>query len=473
MQTASKKVVNGWAMYDWANSAYSLVISSAIFPAYYTFIAPPQVHFIGRTFERSSLASYAISFSFLIIAFLSPILSSIADYKGNKKSFMKFFCYLGSAACIGLTFLNSNNISFGIVCSIFGSIGFCGSIVFYNAYLPEVAAEEDQDRVSAKGFAMGYIGSVLLMIICLAAIMLNDSLNWGLGAWPTRLSFMAVGLWWAGFAQITFKNLPASTPSQQQPERSIFVNGFYELKKVWKQLGDYPVTKRFLRSFFFYNMGVQTVMYLATYFASEEIKMEASQLIITILIIQLVAILGATMFAKLSRRTGNIYTLGIIIIIWIVVCVSAFAISREARVLKPYTAQIVALEKQKEASGDVNGNIQKQIEIIRNQRKPLEKPISFQFYIVATVVGLVMGGVQSMSRSTYSKLLPPTKDTASYFSFYDICDKIGTVIGTLSFGYVAEFYGGMGNSVLALMIFFIIGGILLLFVNKKNKPAIA
>ncbi len=460
-------------MYDWANSAYSLVITSAIFPAYYTFIAPPQVHFLGRTFERSSLASYAISFSFLIIAFLSPVLSSIADYKGNKKSFMKFFCYLGSAACIGLTFLTPDNISFGIVCSIFGSIGFCGSIVFYNAYLPEVAAEEDQDRVSAKGFALGYVGSVLLMIVCLAAIMLNDSLNWGLGAWPTRLSFMAVGLWWAGFAQITFKNLPPSTPSQQQPERSIFANGFYELKKVWKQLGDYPVTKRFLRSFFFYNMGVQTVMYLATYFASEEIKMEASQLIITILIIQLVAIVGATMFARLSKRTGNIYTLGIIIIIWIAVCISAFAISRQARVLKPYTDQIVALEKQKEAGGDTGGKIQKQIEIIRARREPFEKPISLEFYLVATVVGLVMGGVQSMSRSTYSKLLPPTKDTASYFSFYDICDKVGTVFGTLSFGYVAEFYGGMGNSVLALMVFFIIGGILLLLVNKKNKPVVA
>src|SRR6476659_1319086 len=225
MQTASKKVINSWAMYDWANSAYSLIISSAIFPAYYTFIAPAHVRFAGRTFERTALASYAISFSFLIIAILSPILSSIADYKGNKKSFMQFFCYLGSAACIGLTFLTAENISFGITCAIIGSIGFCGSIVFYNAYLPEIAAEEDQDRVSAKGFATGYVGSVLLMIICLAAIMLNDNLNWGWGAWPTRLSFMAVGLWWAGFAQITFKNLPPSSASKQHPEKNILVNG--------------------------------------------------------------------------------------------------------------------------------------------------------------------------------------------------------------------------------------------------------
>jgi UMF1 family MFS transporter len=425
MQTAPKKIINAWAMYDWANSAYSLIITSAIFPAYYTAIAPEKVEFIGRTYNRASLASYSVSFSFLIIAILSPILSSIADYKGNKKSFMRFFCYLGSVACIGLTFMTPDNISFGIVCSILGSIGFCGSIVFYNAYLPEIAAEKDQDKVSAKGFTMGYIGSVLLMIICLAFITMNDTMHLGWGAWPARLSFLAVGLWWSGFAQITFRKMPASVPSKQHPEHSIITNGFYELRKVWDQLQQHPITKRFLRSFFFYNMGVQTVMYLATYFASQEIKLESSQLIMTVLIIQLVAILGATMFARLSKRTSNIFTLGVIILIWIGICIFAYFV-----------------------------------------RTPM------QFYLLATSVGLVMGGIQSMSRSTYSKLIPPTKDTASYFSFYDVCDKIGTVIGTLSFGYVAEFFGGMRNSVLALMIFFIIGGVLLLFVDMKRKAVV-
>lgn len=413
-------------MYDWANSAYSLIITSAIFPAYYTAIAPEKVHFIGRTYNRASLASYAVSFSFLVIAILSPILSSIADYKGNKKSFMQFFCYLGSAACIGLTFMTPDNIPFGIFCSIIGSIGFCGSIVFYNAYLPEIAAEEDQDRVSAKGFAMGYVGSVLLMVTCLAFIIANDSMHLGWGSWPARLSFLAVGLWWSGFAQITFKNMPPSVPSKQHPEHSIVVNGFYELRKVWELLQHHPITKRFLGSFFFYNMGVQTVMYLATYFASQEIKLQSSELIITVLIIQLVAILGATMFAKLSQRTSNIFTLGVIILVWIGICVFAYFV-----------------------------------------RTPM------QFYFLATCVGLVMGGIQSMSRSTYSKLIPATKDTASFFSFYDVCDKIGTVIGTLSFGYVAEFFGGMRNSVLALMTFFIVGGVLLLFVNMKRKNVVA
>ncbi|GAA4743091.1 MFS transporter [Flavisolibacter ginsenosidimutans] len=473
MQTASKKVINAWAMYDWANSSYSLIITSAIFPAYYTAIAPERVSFLGRDFPRSSLASYAISFSFLVIAILSPILSSIADYKGNKKAFMQFFCYLGSAACIALTFLTKENIGFGIICSIIGSIGFCGSIVFYNAYLPEIAAEEDQDRVSAKGFAMGYIGSVLLMVVCLVFIMLNDNMHLGWGAWPARLSFLAVGLWWAGFAQITFRAMPPSIASKQNAEHSIFTNGFYELKKVWGQLQETPTTKRFLRSFFFYNMGVQTVMYLATYFASEEIKLESSQLIITILLIQLVAIAGATLFAKLSKRTSNLFTLGVVIIVWIGVCIGAYAVSQQAKVLKPYTEKITLLEKQKEADPSFKEDADKQIATVREQMAPLQKPISYEFYLIATVVGLVMGGIQSMSRSTYSKLLPPTKDTASYFSFYDVCDKVGTVVGTLSFGYVAEFYGGMGNSVLALMAFFIAGGILLLFVDPKRKSVVA
>jgi UMF1 family MFS transporter len=422
MQTAPKKVINAWAMYDWANSAYSLIITSAIFPAYYTAIAPAQVHFVGRTFERAALASYAISLSFLLIAFISPILSSIADYKGNKKAFMQFFTYLGSLACCSMFFFTKDNISFGIIASIVASIGYCGSIVFYNAYLPEIAAEEDQDGISAKGFAMGYIGSVLLMIVCLVFIMMNDKMNLGWGSYPARFSFLAVGLWWAGFAQITFRRLPPSKVSEQDAEHNILVNGFYELKKVWQQLKHHPNLSKFLRGFFFYNMGVQTVMYLATYFASDELKMESSQLVITVLIIQIVAILGATLFSRLSNKTNNILTLCILICIWIAICFFASRV----------------------------------------------KSVS-EFYMVAFCVGMVMGGIQSMSRSTYSKLLPNTTDTASFFSFYDVCDKMGTVIGTLSFGYVGEFLGGMRNSVLALMIFFIIGLILLLFVKMKNN----
>ena len=422
MPTASKKIVNAWAMYDWANSSYSLTIASAIFPTYYTALAPERVEMLGRTFDRTALASYTLSLSFLMIAFLSPILSSIADYQGNKKSFMKFFCYLGSLSCIAMFFFTKANIGFGLICSIIASIGFCGSIVFYNAYLPEIAAEEDQDRVSAKGFALGYIGSVIQLILCLAFIMLNDSLNWGLGDLPVRIAFLSVGFWWAGFAQITFRQLPPSHKPAQRPEHNILLNGFYELRKVWHQLQNQASLKRFLRSFFFYNMGVQTVMYVSSYFASDTLKLKSGQLIITILIIQLVAIFGAYLFSIISRKTSNVFALSILIVVWIGICIAAY---------NTYTVN--------------------------------------QFYLVAFTVGMVMGGIQSLSRSTYSKLLPETSDTASYFSFYDVCDKIGTVLGTLSFGLVGESLGGMRNSVLALMTFFIIGFVLLMFVGRKTR----
>ena len=423
METASKKVIRAWTMYDWANSSYSLIITSAIYPAYYSIIVPQQVNFIGRTYDRSALASYSISFSFLLIAFLSPILSSIADARGNKKSFMQFFCYLGSAACATMFFFTKDNISLGITCSIIASIGFCGSIVFYNSYLPEIAHKDDHDKISARGFAMGYIGSVLLMLVCLAFIMMNDKLNWGYGALPTRLSFLAVGIWWAGFAQITFKHLPASKPNiKESVQKNVFTDGFTELKKVVKELIHYPKLRKFLRAFFFYNMGVQTVMYVAVYFASQELKMETTQLILTVLIIQIVAIFGALLFSRISKATNNILTLFILITIWIGICVGAYFV---------------------------------------------QTPM--QFFVLAFCVGMVMGGIQSMSRSTYSKLLPPTHDTASYFSFYDICEKSGTVLGTMSFGLVAEFLGGMRNSILAIMSFFVIGMILLLFVKMKEE----
>lgn len=420
----NRKVIKAWTFYDWANSAYSLIITSAIFPAYYTAIVPEQVP-IGNTFiARSVLASYAISISFVLIAILSPILSSIADSRGNKKSYMRFFCYIGSLACMAMYFFTPNiggfYILFGLVCSIIASIGYCGSIVFYNAFLPEIASKEEQDKVSAKGFAMGYIGSVLLMLMCIVFIQLNEQFYFLADMIPVRLSFVAVGVWWFAFAQIPLKFLPEQK-KEVDKENKIIYRGFYELKKVWNEVNKMPVLKQYLLSFFLFNMGVQTVMYMATYFAKDEIKMESSALLYVVLIIQLVAIAGAWIFAKISKAKGNYFSLVLLIIIWIVICVFAY---------NTHTA--------------------------------------LQFYCLAFAVGMVMGGIQSMSRSTYSKLLPPTQDTASYFSFYDVCEKIGIVIGTLTFGLVAQLMGGMRNAALALAVYFVLGLLSILFIGKKH-----
>lgn len=419
-----QKIIRAWTFYDWANSAYSLIITSAIFPAYYSAIVPEKIMFLGREMPRAVMASYAISISFLLIAFLSPMLSSIADYRGNKKAFMRFFCYLGSAACIALFFFGKNaqgetNVWFGLICSMIASIGYCGSIVFYNAFLPEIADKDAQDQVSARGFAMGYIGSVLLMLLCFAGIAMNDAYQWGLGTLPVRISFLAVGIWWAGFAQITFRHLPEKSKDNYMPTSNLFTGGYHELQKVWKSLTHLPGLRKFLLAFFFYNMGVQTVMYMATYFASDELKMETTQLLLVVMIIQLVAIAGAWLFAKISDRKGNLFSLSLLVLSWIGICGFAYVVH------------------------SVN-----------------------EFYLIALWVGLVMGGIQSLSRSTYSKLLPVTDDTASYFSFYDVCEKVGIVIGTLSFGLIADWMGGMRNSTLGLSLFFIIGLILLSRLRK-------
>jgi len=421
-------------MYDWANSAYNLVITSTIFPAYYTAVTTQkegdkiisdQVEFLGMKFTNTALSDYALAAAYLIIALISPILSSTADYSGNKKIFMRLFCYVGSLACAGLYFFRSDTLELGILCFTIAAIGYCGSLVFYNAFLPEIATESERDRVSAQGFAYGYVGSVLLQILCFVFVFFPDTFNW-LGIYnegdASRFSFLLVGIWWFAFAHIPLAKLPDGKPQQQHPERSIFTNGFYELKKVWHQLKHLRVLRTYLGAFFFYSMGVQTVMLAATFFGSKELKLETSQLITTILIIQLVAILGAYIMAKLSEAYGNLNVLLCVVFFWIIICIYAYFITTAT-----------------------------------------------EFYIIATIVGLVMGGIQSLSRSTYSKLMPETKDTASFFSFYDVTEKLAIVIGMFSFGAIEELTGSMRNSIMALIIFFVIGMVILYLAILKAR----
>lgn len=426
------KIIKAWTFYDWANSAYSLVISSALFPIYFSAIAnsngSKSVHFLGRDFNAESLQSYAISFAFLIIAAVSPMLSSIADYSGQKKKFMFFFSTLGAIACSMLWFFDSiDTLWVGVTCSTVAAIGYAGSIVFYNAYLPEVASEDEQDHVSARGFSMGYIGSSLLLIFNLTMILFPDLYGGVSNGLAMRISFLMVGIWWFGFAQYSFAHLP-NDPLARPIGNGVLTKGYSELKVVWNQLQGLPHLKRFLVAFLFYNMAVQTVMYLATLFGVQEIawpdeESKQSGLIVCILLIQFVAIGGAFLFSSLSARFGNIKALITSIVVWMLICVSVYFFVY----------------------------------------------VPFDFYITAAFVGLVMGGIQSLSRSTYSKLLPPTHDHASYFSFYDVCDKVGTVLGTFVFGYVNELTGSMRDSIIALVIFFIIGIYLLLRVQGQTR----
>ncbi len=434
--TSSRSMHRAWSMYDWANSAYNLVITSTIFPAYYNEVTTiskdgqtisDKVSFFGMTFKNSSLFDYSIATAYLIIALLSPILSSIADYKGNKKRFMQLFCYIGSVSCCCLYFFTGRTVELGIIFSALAALGYCGSLVFYNAYLPEIAVEEDRDRVSAQGFSYGYIGSVILQLICFIFVFKPEWFGIKDPSVPARLSFFLVGIWWMGFAQITFFKLPKGVALAKKHDHSLLANGFYELKKVLGQIKQLPVLKTYLLAFFFYSMGVQTVMLAATIFGSKELKLKTDQLIIAILVIQIVAIGGAYLMAKLSDLFGNLRVLLFVVFIWIGVCIAAYF---------TYTAT--------------------------------------EFYIVAAIVGLIMGGIQSLSRSTYSKLMPPTHDTASFFSFYDVTEKVAIVIGMLSFGFIDSVMN-MRSAIIALITFFIAGAIVLFMAMRpspKGEPSV-
>lgn len=428
MQTTNRRLINGWAMYDWANSSYNLVITSTIFPFYYTAITHTaengdKVSFFGSSFINTALSNYALAFAYLLIALLSPFLSSIADYRGNKKRFMQFFCYLGSLACCGLFLFKLDTLEWGIICFMLAAIGYCGSIVFYNAYLPEIAPDHLQDRVSAKGFAYGYVGSVLLQLVCLVFILEPGWFGFTDESFAPRLSFLLTGLWWLGFAQITFRRLPKPV-FRHREKRQLVMHGFRELRKVWTELKQQPLLRRFLGAFFFYSMGVQTVMLVAAFFAEKTLNLSASQLIGTILIIQLVAIAGAWTMAVFSGRIGNIRVLQIVVLIWVGICIAAFYVQN-----------------------------------------------AVQFYVLAALVGLVMGGIQSLSRSTYSRYLPRTKDTASYFSFFDVTEKVAIVIGMFSFAFMEEWTGNIRNSVLPLILFFLLGYLMLVWMRQAGRRA--
>jgi MFS transporter, UMF1 family len=417
--TGNRKIINAWAMYDWANSVYSLTITTAVFPIYFMQVTTrngsDMVHFLGMEFKNSALYSYSLSVAFLFIAALSPLLSGIADASGAKKGFMKFFAWMGGISCMSMFFFDAGTLWLGVLSFMIAAIGYAGSIVFYNSYLPEIAAPADQDRVSAKGYALGYIGSSILLIVNLMMIMQPSWFGMAEGTTlPARISFLIVGLWWIGFSAYSFYHLPSNVYGRRR-EGNYFTKGYRELIKVWNELKGLRYLTRFLLSFFFYNMGVQTVMYVASIFGEKEINLGTAELIITVLIIQFVAIGGAYLFSWMSSKIGNLRTLFIAILIWIGICVGAYNLY------------------------DPNA-----------------------FYVLAFVVGLVMGGIQSLSRSTYSKMLPQTQDHASYFSFYDVCDKLGLVLGTASYGMIEEITGSMRNSVLALIVFFVIGLIFLL-----------
>lgn len=432
LEKGSKKLTKAWAFYDWANSVYPLVISTAVFPIYYSSITSTfandagDVSFLGIMWNPTSLYDYTLSLSFLIVAFCSPVLSAIADYMGNKLKFMKFFCLLGSLSVMCLFFFTGiETLWVALTFTILASIGFWGSMVFYNAYLPEVAFPEQQDEVSAKGFIYGYSGSVLLLVFSLVMVQKPEWFGIIDPTLAPRITFLLVGAWWLGFAQITYKRLPNNI-FNHKPEKDYIWKGIRELRIVLKELEGLPQLKYFLISFFLFSVGVQTMVLMAGIFGSQELGLPTSNLIFTIILVQIVAIFGAYLFSKLSKKIGNIKTLKITLIIWGVVCFTAFSL-------------------------DTN-----------------QANVDYYFYGLGIILGFVLGATQSIGRSTYSKLLPETHDHATYFSFYDVTEKIAIVLGMFIFGLLISMTGSMQYSVLFLAVFFAFAYIVLSRVKSTD-----
>ena len=408
-----RKVINAWALFDWANSAYSLVISTAVFPIYFVANTPEFISVNGWDISNGSIYSYSVSIAYIVIAILSPLLSGIADYSGRRKFFLKLFTTLGALSCLSLFFFTGGaSLWIGVGGFIIATLGFAGSLVFYDSYLPEIATEDKMDKVSAKGYAFGYIGSVLLLLFILFMINQPEIFGFTDPKTPVRTGFALVGIWWLGFAQITFYYLPADSTGKF--EKGILFKGFREIKRVFRQVLQQKRLLIFLSGFFFMSAGVQTVIYLASTFAEKELSFATSELIMIILLLQIVAIGGAYLFAFLSSRIGNKGSLMTAVGIWAVICLAAYLVE----------------DKQ-------------------------------QFYILSAAVGMVLGGVQSLGRSSYGKIIREFKDDhTSFFSFYDVIYKSSIVMGTFVFGTVNQIMGGMRPSILALAIFFILAMIL-------------
>lgn len=443
MKTYSKKTTqNAWAMYDWANSVYSLVITTAIFPIYYAAktkstllvdgeeVTSNMVQFMGFEFVNTALIGYVGAFGFVLVSILMPLFTGVADYLGRKRFFLRLFSTMGALGCMGLYLFDVSEES-GMIGTILmyliALIGFWLSIVFYNSYLPEIASREEQDKLSAKGFSFGYVGSVLLL-----SSILYLNLN---GHIEAEVGFIMTGVWWLVFTQYSLYILP-SGKAKRFTGTEVLSKGFDELSHVWRVMKKTLRLKRFTQAFFVYSMGVQTVMMVAVYFAEKEIDWPEGGakigLILSVLLIQVIAIPGAYVMSILSAKKGNIKTLIAVNVFWAILCLGAIVI---------HTPN--------------------------------------QFYFMAALVGFVMGGIQSLSRSTFSKFIPEVKDTASYFSFYDVSEKIGLAIGLFIFAYLEEVgttnvdvsegvLSGMRLSIVSLVVFFVLGVILLLRVPKEE-----
>ena len=427
-----RKQIFGWVMYDWANSAYITTVTVAVLPAYFaSVIIPAEGLTIGNTtYQATALWGFLISLSAFFVFIFAPILGAISDFSSSKKKFLMFFCYSGSLAACLLFFCKAGDIALTIGLFLIAQIGFVAANIFYDAFLPQIASEDKLDWVSGQGFAFGYIGGGLQFALSLGLIAAHQSL--GISAeLAARLAILMAGLWWGGFTLITFVYLKEVKATEELPKEYRHLPKWLAYTQVGLVRTVVTVRKvklfrqmfMFLIAYLIYNNGIQTVITMATIFGKEELNFNTNTLMITLLMIQFVSILGALVFSKLASIISAKNALMITLVGWSVVVIYAYF---------------------------------------------LQTPT--EYFILGGLVGLVMGGSQSLSRSFYGAMIP-AKASAEFYGFYSVFNKGSAIFGPLLFGIISQVTGNARNSILSLIIFFIVGLVLLYFVDEKEAKA--
>lgn len=412
-----QKAQFGWCLYDWANSAFATVVLAAVLPVYFVSLVPKAgatLPFFGaHTFSASSLWGYSVSISMLIIALAAPTLGALADRNGWHKSLLGVFCLVGCVATALLGLTQTGDYLFAATLFVIGNIGFAGGNILYNAYLPLLAAPKDIDRLSAKGFAYGYIGGGLLLALVFILILKHQNFGFVDPASATRCGFLLTAVWWLLFSIPTFSYLP-KTDKSPSPANRFSIRSYLQ---QFKQLLRYRDLSLFLIAFLCYNDGIQTIIAVSAIFAREELQLGQSTIIGCFLMIQFLAMPGAMLFGRLAEKIGAARAILISLLTFTLVCVFAYRMT-------------TALE----------------------------------FWLLGGVIAIILGGSQALSRSLFASMVPKQK-SAEFFGFFTISSRFASIFGPLLFAVVADLTGSSRNSILALGIFFIIGGALLLFVN--------
>ncbi|HEY68764.1 MAG: MFS transporter [Chloroflexi bacterium] len=422
-----RKIVNAWCMYDWANSAFATTIMAAVLPTFYSAVAGAT---LAPDPEKAAvLASaywgYTNTIAMLLVALAAPILGAIADHSGARKRFLGGFAGLGILFTALMVLVGTGDWLMASAFYILGRIGFAGANIFYDALLPHIAHPDEIDQVSTKGYALGYLGGGLLLVINLAWIMKPEWFGLPNAELASRLSFFSVAIWWAVFSIPLFRRVPEPPSVQERGESANPVKaGFQRLRRTFHEIRRYRELFKFLIAFWLYNDGIGTIITMAVIFG-KEIGIGTTDLIGAILAVQFIGIPFSFAFGWLARRLGAKRSIMLALGVYTIIAIGGYFMQ----------------------SG-------------------------LHFWILAFLVATVQGGSQALSRSLFGRMAPRAK-TAEFFGFYDVSSKFAGIVGPALFGVVGQLAGSSRLSIISLIIFFIVGGGLLLWVNEREGIRVA